>query len=363
MIFTASKPLTIGIELEFQLLDPDSFALTPAAPRILEMVDKAHKTRVKEEFIRSMVEITTGICDSPDEALDDLAATIRYLEKISGQARCVTYAASLHPFSSSSGQILTSGERYREIMRELQEVGRRLITQGLHVHIGMPDGKTAIMVFDHIRAFLPIFLALTTSSPFFEGRDTGLYSYRSRLFGALPRTGIPAPLGTWEEYQRLMDMLKETGAIKQVRDIWWDVRPHPELGTLEVRICDLPCRLDEIIAIGALIQATVQAIMNRSLSGLMHRQLILANRWQAVRYGLRGNYVSPSGSMSTIAQAASSLVDTLSPIARNLGSRVYMLPLNRILSEGTSSDRQRALYRRTLSFPRTIDRLRREFWK
>ncbi len=363
MIFKPSESLTIGVELELQLLDPLSFSLIPAAPTVLELVDQPYKTRIKEEFIQSMVEVTTGICDSPQGVQNDLVSACHHLEKIARQVPCTLYSSSLHPFSSPEDQLPTAGNRYKRIMQELQDVGRRLITQGLHVHIGISDGPTAITVFDHIRAFLPIFLALTTSSPFFEGRDTGLHSYRSRLFGALPRTGTPGPLGTWDEYQRLADIMTKSGAIRQIRDIWWDVRPHPDFGTVEIRICDLPCRLDEIVAIGALIQATVHAIMRRALSGLMHRQLILCNKWQAVRYGLQGNYIAPSGKLSTIAQAAFELMEALRPAARDLGSHVYLLPIERILTEGPSSDRQRAAWARTKSFPRVIEELRREFWR
>ncbi len=363
MIFRPSKPLTIGVELEFQLLHPQSLALIPAAPSVLVLVADSQKERIKEEFIQSMVEVNTKVCENVQMVQEELADVCRSLETIAEKAGCLLHASSLHPFSPPQEQHLTQGERYRQLMEELQEVGRRLMTQGLHIHIGVPDGPTAIKVFDQIRAYLPIFLVLTTSSPFFEARDTGLHSYRTKLFGALPRTGIPEAFGSWGNYCQLVESFKEAGVIRQIRDIWWDVRPHPDFGTIEIRICDLPCRLDEIVAMGAMVQATVKAIMRDTLRGLMSREMILSNKWQAVRYGLQGYYVAPSGLRLNLSEAVEELLEVLEPVARELGSFDFLSPIKRILSIGASSDRQRALYYESRDFCQMIKEIRKEFWK
>ncbi len=362
MIFNPSAPLTLGVELEFQLLDPETLSLVPKSSDILALAAGAKEDRIKEEFIQSMVEVNTRVCDTARAVQEELARTCRLLERIAREAGCMLFATSLHPFSNPREQLPSPGPRYRKLRKELQEVGVRLITQGLHVHVGVPDGQSAIKAFDNMRALLPIFLALTTSSPYFQARDTGLHSYRSRLFEALPRTGVPEAFGTWERYRLLVESMKEAGSIRGIRDIWWDVRPHPDFGTIETRICDLPCSLDEIVAVASLIQASVKAILDGVLTGLMPREMILCNKWQAVRYGLKGWYVGAGGRKTTLSEAASELLDLLRPVARELGGHPFLSPIRRVLSTGTSADRQRRLYGEHHSFSHMIRSLRKEFW-
>lgn len=363
IIFNNSDPFTIGVELEFQILDPDNLDLISLAPAILDAVPPALQENIKQEFICSMIEVNTDICGSVRELEQNLQDICHRVEGLAEQNDCLLYAASLHPFARCEDQIVSANERYNRIMEELQIVGRRFITQGLHVHIGLADGDAAIRVCDNIRLYLPVLLALTTSSPFYEGQDTGLYSYRAKLFEALPLAGMPDHLGSWDNFQQVATLLFQTGIINQVRDIWWDVRPHPEFGTVEVRICDLPARFSEIIAMTALIQALVVYLADSDNTGSLNMQILRSNRWQAARYGLAGRFVEPRAMRKiTLAKAAAELIRTISPVAEELGSARYLEPLDRIILEGTSADRQRRVYRSENDLSAVVAALQKEFW-
>ena len=287
--FKASTPYSLGIEVELQLLDPQTLELTPKALDILAALPEDLKPHVKPEFIQSMLEVNTPACPDFQTAQRELKRIIKRFQEVAQSQGCLVFAAGLHPFSKVEDQVLYPDPRYERILEELQIVGRRLITQGLHCHVGLPDGETCIRVFDQIRVFLPLFLALSASSPFFEGQDTGLASYRSNLFDSLPRSGMPDAFGSWENYVKLVELLKGCGIIQGPRDIWWDVRPSPELGTIEIRICDVPFTFKRIMAICALIQATVAALAEGELEvEIPPRAVIEANKWQAARYGMEG---------------------------------------------------------------------------
>ncbi len=364
MEFRPSEPFTIGVELEFQLLDEEELALAHASPVLLDALSPLLGYRVKREFIQSMLEITTGVCSSMRQVEQELREAIGQLEETASQHGVAIYGASLHPFSSYREQRLFDDRRYRVIMEELQLLGRRLITQGLHVHIGLSSGDMAIKVFDAIRRYLPIFLALTASSPFFEGEDTGLDSYRTKLFSALPRSGMPGTLVRWEGFVQLVETLKEAGIIDDVRELWWDVRPHPYFGTIEVRICDLPSRFDEILGMVALIQAVVAFVAESPMTEPPLWYLIKGNKWQATRYGLAGRFVDPVD-RSTISMkgAVSRLVRAAAPQARRLGGLSYIMALERILKEGNSAARQRAIYADEGDFKAVIRGMQSLFWR
>ncbi len=363
--FSPSQPLTLGVEMELQLLDPKSLALVPKAPQILGSVPRKSKDRIKEEFIQSMVEITTGICQDVSQVEKDLIDTYELLEKLAKSAGCILYASSLHPFSSPYEQQLTKGKRYARILEELRITVRRLITQGLHIHVGIDDREELIRVFDRMRTYLPILLALTTSSPYFQGYDTGLHSFRSKLFEALPRTGIPDAMGSWHAFSQLIRLLKRFKAIEQIRDIWWDVRPHPEFGTIEIRICDVPSRMQDILGICALVQCIVSALLKGRLPDAPGiRQFIVINKWQAVRYGLKGRFIYPNGiRCATFSKVAQELIQALEAEASKLSCKHYLSSLERVIKHGPSSNMQRHIYRQTLNFQEMINRVRKEFWK
>jgi carboxylate-amine ligase len=255
------------------------------------------------------------------------------------------YSASLHPFSRSTDQVVSDKPRYKKIMTDLQLVGRRFISQGLHVHIGVDDEDKVIRVNNNLRIYLPVLLALSTSSPFYESVDTGLMSYRAKLFEALPLAGMPDSLDDWEEFSELVHLLTKSGIIESVRDIWWDVRPHPDFGTVEVRICDIPYSLRDILALTALIQALVLALAEQHEKPEPHMQILRSNKWQAARYGIDGLYIDPFfGRKCTMREAAVNLYRYVKPMSETLKSTAYLDEIPEILRRSTGAHIQKQLY-------------------
>ena len=277
----------------------------------------------------------------------------------------VFYAAGLHPVEEGTGENVTQGQRYTRIMEDLQIVGRKFITQGLHVHVGVEDPERAIKINNTIRIYLPMLLALTTSSPFYRGENTGMYSYRTKLFEALPLAGMPGTVEGWEGFRHMVAQLREGGIIESVRDLWWDVRPNTILGTVEVRICDVPTRFSDILAIAALIQALVSTIENVNLhpAARLNLQILKANKWQAARYGLGGVFINPvSARRSTMRQAVEELLDIVTPEARRHGSIERLEHIRSILRRGTGAHRQLELFEDSGDFITMIERQREEFF-
>ncbi len=363
--FNQSPEPTIGVELEIQLLDTETLELASRAPEILARVRPDLSQKIKPEFIQSMVEINTGICANVAEVESDLKESWQHLQEIAGGLGTALYSASLHPFSRHEDQTVSDHPRYRKIMDELQITGRRFITQGLHVHIGIHDEEMAIKVYNNMRIYLPVLLALTTSSPFFESEDTGLMSYRSKLFEALPLAGMPDSMSDWEDFENLCNLMMKSGIIESVKDIWWDVRPHPDFGTIEVRVCDLPSSLNDILAVTALIQALVIAIGEQYENPEPHMQILRSNRWQAARYGLDGFYVDPFFARKyTMAEAALNLYRHVRPVAEMLESTDYLDGIQLILDRRTSAHLQKDLYISNGSrFPEMIRSVQERFLK
>lgn len=363
--FNKSPAPTIGVELELQILDSETLELKSLGNEILKMVPESKKERIKPEFIQSMVEINTGICSSVAEVERDLKGTYGMLSDITESAGAILYSASLHPFSKIKDQKVADHPRYKKIMKELQIVGRRFISQGLHVHIGVDDEEKVIKINNNMRIYLPILLALTTSSPFYEGTDTGLMSYRSKLFESLPLAGMPDYLDDWEEFSVLVNLLRKNAIIESVKDIWWDVRPHPDFGTIETRICDLPYSLRDILAITALIQALVLALAEQYENPEPHSQILRSNKWQAARYGLEGFYVDPFFARKySMREAAMNLCRHVRPIAEELKSTDYLDEIPLILNRLTGSHIQKNLYRENgNSFSKMIRTMQEYFFK
>jgi carboxylate-amine ligase len=364
--FNSSPEPTIGVELELQLLDPGTLAFRNAAPDTLRTMSSVFHGRIKQEFIQSMIEVNTRTCGDMREVEEDLRTTLSYLEEVLERLGVVFYSASLHPLEKGTGRNVTEDARYVRIMDDLQLVGRRFITQGLHVHIGVNSPERAIRINNTIRMYLPLLLALSTSSPYYFGEDTGLYSYRTKMFEALPLAGLPDSLEGWEEFCRTADLLIAGGIINSVRDLWWDVRPHPEFGTVEVRVCDIPCRLRDILAIAALVQALVSTIANVHLHPevRVQMQILRSNKWQAARYGLEGVFVNPiTAKRSTIRNAIAELMDIVEPEAERLGSLEYIEGVKDILNEGTGAHHQRRIYKKAGDFGEMIRLVREGFYR
>ena len=362
--FQSSKPFSLGVEIELQIVDKNDLNLVPKGPEILAMVPAGLKERIKPEFIRSMIEVNTEVCSTMDQVKENLTHLIQQAEKIAAANNCLLFATSLHPFARYSDQVVSSHPRYNRIMDDLQLVGRRFITQGLHVHVGMDNHEDAIRVCDSIRLFLPILLSLTCSSPYYQGIDTGLHSYRAKLFEALPLAGMPDELGSWDKYLEMVTLLTNTGIITEVRDLWWDVRPHPDFGTVEIRICDLPSSLSEILAIVALIQGLVVNLTESDKHLNPNMQVLKSNRWQAARYGLEGRFVYPLIQKKiSMREAAGEIFAKAAPSMAELGTVHYLSVLQQIIETGTSSDQQRKIYKAQKDFSAIIKELHPKFWQ
>jgi len=366
-VFRGSKAYTLGVELEFQLLDRRTLDLTPRVHVILNDLAPVGSDRIVPEFFQSTIEVQTGICGSVDDAAADLSRTIHLVEDAAETEGCILYSASLHPFAEPMNQQVSKGERYRQIMAELQQVGRQFITQGLHVHVGMQDGDTAVRVCNILQSYLPVLLALSTSSPFFCGQDTGFHSYRTKLFEMLPLAGIAGHLGSWQEYQDEVCCLREQGAIQGLKDLWWEVRPSPKFGTVEIRICDLPSRFYQILGLTAVIQALAAYIAENDIASCpVSLQLLNCNKWQAARHGLDGRFIDIYGllrcSGCSLRQAAAEMFQLIHPIAKRFHTEKHICELRKVLDQGTSADRQRHLAGNSKKFKEMITELRNNYW-
>ncbi len=367
IIFARSRPFTLGVELEFQILDRETLDLAPMAPAIMKKAQGRLAEKLAPEFLRSIIEVQTGICKSVDEAADDLRRTVYAAEQTAADCGCLLYSASLHPFAEPAQQMLSEGERYGRIMDELQYVGRQFISQGLHVHVGMENGETAIVVCDTLQAYLPVMLGISTSSPYFRGEDTGLCSYRTKLFEALPLAGLAGFIGSWQGYQNEIAMLKERQVVREPRDLWWDVRPSPGLGTVEIRTCDIPSRFQEIFGLTALLQALTAAIVDKRVRHApVSIQLLRCNKWQAVRHGLEGRFNDPLGLLPTATQtirgAAGQMLEVLEPYMHTFGAGHWADSVQHVLDYGTSTKRQRQLVSEGATFKEMILQIRSEYW-
>ena len=362
--FNSSPKPTIGVEIELQLVDENNLDLKNIASKALTDVEKEFADNIKCELIESMIEINTNICQTMEDVEKDLKKTLTYLEDILKNYKTLLNCTSLHPFALARNQIVTNNPRYKRIMKDLQIVGKRFITQGLHVHIGVNNCEKAIKINNALRIFLPLLLALSTSSPFFEGEDTGLYSYRTKLFEALPLAGMPDHLNDWNHFENLTEQLQNAGIIKSVKDLWWDVRPHPGFGTVEIRVCDIPVNFKAILSLVALIQALVVTLEKKDYYSDTHIQILQSNKWQAVRYGLEGIFVEPKTIQKiTMRKAIENLYMLVEPAFNSLGSTKYIKTIEEILNQGTGTTKQRELYYSSNDFNYMLKSLKDLFYQ
>ena len=361
--FNSSPEPTIGVEIELQLVDIKNLNLNNISKKILAEVNKEFSDNIKCELIESMIEINTNICSNIEEVEIDIKKTLSYINELLINYETEINCTSLHPFAIGKHQIITDNHRYKRIMKDLQIVGKRFISQGLHVHIGINDSENAIKVNNALRMYLPLLLALSTSSPFFEGEDTGLHSYRTKLFEALPLAGMPDYLNNWNHFENLTEQLQGAGIINSVKDLWWDVRPHPGFGTVEIRVCDIPINFKEIIALVALIQALVVTLIKAEHHQDTHIQILQSNKWQAARYGLEGVFVDHKTFQKlTMRKAIENLYMFVEPVMDTLGSKKYFNILEKILNGDTGSTKQRKIYNSSKNFKHMLKSLKEQFY-
>jgi len=356
------EQFTLGIEEEFQIIDPETRELRSHVSEILEDGKTLLGEQVKPEIIQSMIEVGTGICKNIKEARTDIINLRSILSGLVRKKGLVIVAAGTHPFSHWQDQKIFENARYEVIVEENQMIARSALTFGLHVHVGIPDPERAIQIMNAVRYMLPHVLALSTSSPFWLGVHTGLRSYRSEVFTRMPRSGIPDQFESYASFQRYVALLVETGCIDDGKKIYWDVRPHPFFPTLEFRICDIPTRVDDTIAIAALFQALV-AKVNRLLEQnltfrLHHKMLIEENKWRAARYGLDGKMIDfGKGKEVLTRDLIRELLVFVDDVVDGLGSREEIEHIHTILDRGTSADDQLRVWRETGDINAVVDHL------
>ncbi len=360
-----SHRFTIGVEEEFQIIDPASGELRSHVSELIAASSPDVGEQIKPELHQSIVEMGTKICNDVHELRAEIYRMRGELVRTAERAGLHVAAAGTHPFSSWIDQVISPGERYKNIVDELQQLARSLLIFGLHVHVAMPDPTTMIDIMNQVRYFLPHLLALSTSSPFWMGRDTGLKSFRTTIFRRFPRTGVPEDFGSWSEYENYIKLLVDLHCIDNAKKIWWDVRPHPMFGTLEFRICDVPTSAEDSITLAALTQALVVKLHRLYAKNqgwrLYPRALIEENKWRAVRWGLDGKLIDFGKRQEVpMRDLALEILEFVDDVLDDLGSRAAVEGVHRILREGTSAEKQLQIFKETGSLQAVVQYLVRE---
>ena len=346
----ADPDFTIGIEEEYHLVDVSSGALAGDVPETLigECVDELGE-QVTTEFLRAQVEIGTKVCRRIGEAREELKRLRSGVARIAGRHGLAPVACSTHPFGDWREQDYTHKERYEGLARDHQAVARRLLICGMHVHIGIDDAETRIDLMNQAKYFLPHLLCLTTSSPFWQGRDTGLSSYRLTVFDSLPRTGLPDRLQSWSEYERLVRHMTSSGLLEDGTKIWWDLRPSARFPTLEMRICDVCPDIEDALAVAALFQCILRMLFRLRLANQAWREysniLVEENRWLAQRFGVRSELVDfGKRQLVPYGKLLDELIGLVGEDADALGCRAEVEHTRTIAARGTSAERQRSVF-------------------
>ncbi len=354
--------LTLGIEEEYQIIDPETRELRSYITEILSG-DHMVLGEVKPELHQSMVEIGTRVCRAPSEVRAELVRLRGTVMELAGKSGLVIAAAGTHPFSSWLTQEITPLERYLGVKQDLADLAQQLLIFGTHVHVGIEDREFLIDAMNVARYFVPHVLTLSTSSPFWMGRDTGLKSYRSIIFRNFPRTGIPPTLDSWSDYAALVDTMVRTGCVPNASKVWWDLRPNHSYPTLEFRLCDVCTRVDEAVCVAAILQAIVAKLWKLRRDNMTFRVYPLAlleeNKWRAVRYGLDGRLIDLGKEKELPARdLVRELIEWfVDDVLDELGSRKEVEYAFKILEQGTSADRQLAKYRQAGDLNAVVDGL------
>lgn len=353
---------TLGIEEEFAIVDPETRELRSHIQEILEGGKILLKEQIKPEMHQSVVELGTEICPDIKCAREHVVDLRSKLASLAGERGLRIASAGTHPFSHWRDQLITEGERYEQILRDMQTLARANLIFGLHVHVGIPNREAAIHVMNQARYFLPHIYALSVNSPFWVGRDTGLKGYRLKVFERFPRTGIPDAFESLSEYEDYCKLLVKTGCIDNPKKIWWDIRLHPVFDTLEVRVCDAQSRVDDTLAIAGLIQAVISKLfklLHRNTTFRLYRRRLLdENRWRATRYGIEGRLIDFGRETEVETRSLlNELLEFISTEVNELGSQREMAHIERIMREGTGADRQLGVFAKTQDIKAVVDQI------
>jgi glutamate---cysteine ligase / carboxylate-amine ligase len=356
------KMFTIGVEEEFQIVDPSTRDLRPHVEQMLASGDEELTENIKREMIQSMVETVTPICENVEQARHEVVRLRAGLGQLAATTGLAIVGAGAHPFSHWQSQLITEHDRYKVLEQDLQDVVRSILIFGLHVHVGIPDRDLLIEIMNEARYFLPHMLALSSNSPFWQGRVTGLKSYRTIVWQQFPRTGIPSTFNSWAEFEGFVNLLVKTNCIDNGKKIWWDLRPHPYFSTLEFRVCDMPTTVNDAIMLVALFQAIVAKLYKLRQQNvgfrLYDRALIMENKWRAARYGIDGLLID-FGKRAEVPmrQLAVELLEFVDDVVDELGSREAVNHIHTVLKEGTGADRQLEVFRKTGDMNAVVDYL------
>jgi glutamate---cysteine ligase / carboxylate-amine ligase len=360
------KSFTLGVEEEYMVLDPATHELKSHEQRIVQEGQKIIKDKVKAEMHQAVVEVGTDICQNIDEAFSDISSLRKTISDIAQSLGYSIGASGTHPFSHWESQLITDHIRYNEIVNELQEAARSNLIFGLHVHVGMETREMANHIANSTRYFLPHIYALSTNSPFWEGRKTGYKSYRTKVFDKFPRTGIPEAFESIEAYDNYVKLLMKTNCIDNAKKIWWDLRVHPFFNTVEFRICDVPMTVDETITIAALFQAVcakIYKLRQQNMNFIQYsRALLNENKWRASRYGIDGCLIDFGKEEEINTRVLIyELLDFVDDVVDHLGSRDRINYVHKMLENGTGADRQLKVYEETKNLVSVTDYIQSQF--
>lgn len=356
---------TLGIEEEFQTIDPNSGELRSHMSKIVDGGQIVLHERVKAEMHQAVVEVGTNICRNIQDARQEVTYLRKMIIELAEKQNLRIAAAGTHPFSDWQEQLITPNERYDRLIEELRDVARSNLIFGLHVHVGIENRNEGVQIMNAVRYFLPHIYALSTNSPFWRGRNTGFKSYRSKVFDKFPRTGIPDFFSSAAEYDEYINLLVKTGCIDNGKKIWWDIRLHPFFDTIEFRICDVPMRIDETICLAAIMQALVAKIYKLHQQNLNFRPyrriLINENKWRAARYGIEGKLID-FGKQEEVPTHAliHELLNFIDDVVDELGSRAECEYVLKILEMGTGADRQLAVFGQTNDLKEVVNYIVKE---
>lgn len=367
--FNASERSSLGVEVELEIVDRRSRELFSAASAVLEEMGVGHPggehPKAKHELFECTVEIITGICSSVAEAKNDLETTLKEVAAAADRRGLALMCTGTHPFSDWHDQQVSPDERYHKLVDDMQWLARRLQIFGVHFHVGVRSAAKVIAIANGLTAYIPHFLGLSASSPFWHGRDTGLASSRSKVFENLPTAGLPYRLDDWSEFEQFMETLVNAQAITSIREVWWDIRPHPDFGTVELRICDGIPTMREVAGLAAMAQSLVEWFDTRIDAGdtlpVPREWVIRMNKWRATRYGIDAEIIADDkGTRVLLADSIRELIEELSPVAQRLGCLDELRSNLDVLDRGPSYLRQRRVLAAGGSYVDVVDSLIRE---
>jgi carboxylate-amine ligase len=363
--FQSNRRPTVGIEIELGLVNARTLDLSSSFAALAERLPEGAGSHFKPEIIQSVLEINTDVCESVKEAEQELRGRLGVVEAAADSLGLTLWWGGLHPFALCRDQQVTPDERYLRLVEQLQILARRMVTFGLHVHVGVDSGDKAVMICDRILRHLPTLLALSSNSPFWEGQPTGLQSYRSKVMELLPTAGLPPLMRNWSEYVWLVNHLASTGFIETIRELWWDVRPHHNFGTVEVRMCDMPGSLEDTLALAALVHCLVKSLSDEIDHGAYqhdcHPMIVRQNKWRASRFGVEARLVDEfTFEAKTLPRIVEDLVKNLAATADELGCASYLERCRAMAAGPTWADRQLAIVAETGDLREIVRRVTRE---